>query len=224
MIQRDDPLVAFTRQALEAHARLAGPQIAATGENEVSGRQVVAWLSKQPDGAFLKVPDLEGLGFRLVADRVIATAYGQPAAQLLYQDGGGQRITLYMRAARAPVNTSFTFRREGQVSQFFWQSGQLAYSLIGTMDQDRLLEIAEVIGEELQRDDAGAGGESSAETVLPEAVLEIDGELAPSLPDAAVKTGPADALDDPQPAKPELLPLKPLPAPLPEPDSSPKET
>ncbi|WP_299621413.1 anti-sigma factor [Pelagibius sp.] len=232
-VQRDDPLVAFTRQALEAHARLAGPQIAATGENDVSGRQVVAWLSKQPDGALLKVPDLEGLGFRLVADRVIATAYGQPAAQLLYQDDGGQRITLYMRAARAPVDTSFTFRREGKVSQFFWQSGQLAYSLIGTMDQDRLLEIAEVIGEELQRDDAGASAETLAPdsgpetprpTVLPEAVLEIDGESAPNLPGAAEKAGPADALGDPQPAKPELLPLKPLPSPLPEPGSSPKET
>ena len=69
-----DPLVAFTRQAAEAHARLASHQVLGKGE---SGRQVVAWLSQQPEGATLKVPDLESLGFRPVADRVMPAAAGR---------------------------------------------------------------------------------------------------------------------------------------------------
>lgn len=231
-----DPLVAFTRQAAEAHARLASHQVLGTGE---SGRQVVAWLSQQPEGATLKVPDLESLGFRLVADRVMPAAAGKRAAQLLYQDDDGQRITLYMRAGYAsaghqPVETSFTFRREGQVSQFFWQNGHFAYSLIGMMAQERLLEIAEVISEELQRDVEEAGNTENAAgerielpgpLILPEPGATVEaGQKAVAEPDEGTTIKATEPGSKTMPAAPELLPLEPLPAPLPEPDSIPKDT
>ncbi|HIC81490.1 MAG TPA: anti-sigma factor [Kiloniellaceae bacterium] len=229
-----DPLVAFTRQAAEAHARLAERQLAGTAGTENSGRQVVTWLSEQPEGAPLRVPDLESLGFQLVAERVTPGANGQRAAQLLYQDEDGERISLFMRAGRSNANTSFTFTREGEASQFFWRSGSFAYSLIGMMEQKRLLEIAEVISEELQRDatDAEAGvvapgqGDAVSATIAP--ANPADGaESATMAPEPAgtAETGPV--IEPPLetvPAKPELMPLPPLPTPLPEGDSVPKDT
>lgn len=234
-----DPLVAFTRQAAEAHARLAGYQATGSGAAGERGRQVVTWLSEQPEGAPLRLPDLESLGFRLVADRVLPPAAGGRAAQLLYKDKEGELITLYMhagyrRAGREPVETSFTFRREGQVSQFFWQNGRFAYSLIGMMEQNRLLEIAEVISEELQREAREVGGAAGLSGGNAEASSPITfpgnadgrgaGQTMTGAPDNAMPLNAAEPGSEPMPAKPELLPLQPLPAPLPEPGSSPKDT
>ena len=235
----NDPLVAFTRQAAEAHARLAGFEPAQSGADNEDGRQFVAWLSEQAAGTALTVPDLESLGFRLVADRVMPAATGKRAAQLLYQDSDGQRITLYMRAGYRPagreaVETSFTFRREGQVSQFFWQHGGFAYSLIGMMEQKRLLEIAEVVSKELERDvreagtlDASAGedrtGPSAPLTLPGNAADTIDaGQKINAEPDEGAAIKATEPSSEPMPATPELLPLKPLP--LPEAESAPKET
>ncbi|WP_420349198.1 anti-sigma factor family protein [Pelagibius sp.] len=233
-----DPLVAFTRQAAEAHARLAERQLAGMAASETSGRQVVTWLSEQPEGAPLRVPDLESLGFQLIAERVTPTASGQRAAQLLYQDEDGHRISLFMRAGRSNANTSFTFAREGEASQFFWRSGSFAYSLIGMMEQKRLLEIAEVISEELQREvtEAEAGAAPSGQSDAVSATLSpVEGaggaEGATVIPGVAprpagtAETGPVlEPPAEPLPAKPELMPLPPLPTPLPEGDSVPKDT
>ncbi len=233
-----DPLVAFTRQAAEAHARLAERQLAGTSGTETGGRQVVTWLSEQPEGAPLRVPDLESLGFQLVAERVTPGASGQRAAQLLYQDEDGQRISLFMRAGRSNANTSFTFTREGEASQFFWRSGSFAYSLIGMMEQKRLLEIAEVISEELQRNakDAEAGakasgpGEAVSATIAPAIAPAdaVDGSESSTMvpePAGTAETGPViEPPAETAPVKPELMPLPPLPTPLPEGDSVPKDT
>ena len=233
-----DPLVAFTRQAVEAHSRLESDQASGTGA-AASGHQVIAWLSEQSAGASLKLPDLESLGFRLVADRVMPTAAGKRAAQLLYQADDGQRVTLYMRAGapradEAAAEISFTFRREGPVSQFFWQYGPFAYSLIGMMEQERLLEIAEVISAELQGDVREAGGGNTdpaaptpstlsqgveksqvTQEVPQEPALEIEG--AGGMP--GNKPGENAPLE-----QPERLPLQPLPAPLPKSNGSAEET
>ncbi|GAB4239369.1 MAG: hypothetical protein Tsb0032_43450 [Kiloniellaceae bacterium] len=168
---QEDPLVAFTRQAAEAPLQLASsaasgsrpPRSAVQGNagqgnagqgNALQGNarqgDVVSWLAAQPGEAPRRLPDLEALGFELVTERVITTAGGQPAAQLLYQDGDGRKVTLYMRAGGKAGQTSFTFARDGEAAQFFWQDGHMAYSLVGKMAQDRLLRIAEAVSASLR--------------------------------------------------------------------------
>lgn len=55
---------------------------------------LVAWLSKRL-GTPLKVPRLDTLGFGLVGGRLLPGDQG-PVAQFMYQDGQGQRLTLYV--------------------------------------------------------------------------------------------------------------------------------
>ncbi|NIA69185.1 anti-sigma factor [Pelagibius litoralis] len=231
--RQGDPLVAFTRQAAEAHAVVADRR--ATSLAEASGQQVSAWLSEHSKGTPLSLPDLESVGFRLIADSVIPAAIGKRAAQLIYQDEEGQRITLYMRAGQDAEQTTFTFRREGQVSQFFWQNGRFAYSLIGMMEQERLLEIAEVVSDELQTDgqrteDGGIlsddrANELPSTLMQPETIDKID-----ALGDAADEAGKAGAPaiiappSEAVPERPKLLPLELLPVPLSEPENIPKDT
>lgn len=191
----DDPLVAFTRQATTASAGdnaaadKAGLQLASSGadggassantsqdtakieagQTAEGTQQVVSWLAAQPGTPPTRLPDLEALGFELVAERVITTGGGQPAAQLLYQNGDGQRVTLLIRAGGKAGKTSFTFTREGESSQFFWQDSHMAYSLLGKMAQDQLLEIAEAVSRNLK---AGAEEPAAPEKATPPATVE----------------------------------------------------
>lgn len=199
----DAPLVTLTRQAASDQPGGDKPlQLASTapqggGEGQAGSapegtRQVVTWLAAQPGKAPTRLPDLEALGFRLVAERVITTKSGQPAAQLLYQDDEGQRVTLYMRAGGKAGKTSFTFTRDGEAAQFFWQNSHMAYSLIGKMAQDQLLRIAEAVNRSLQ----DAAEEPAAPQPMAPAPLEPavqpeagkpaapvhDGTLAPEAP------------------------------------------
>ncbi len=210
---RDDPLVAFTRQATQAPLQLASnaaPKDAAlqSGATAASPHQVVTWLAAQPGTPPTRLPDLEALGFELVAERMITTAGGQPAAQLLYQDEKGQRVTLYMRAGGKAGQTSFTFTRDGEASQFFWQDSHMAYSLIGKMAQDQLLRIAEAVSHSLQQDMAEP---AAPETTAPPAALE------PAVQSPGENAAPSGSDGT-------LEPEQPRPLPLPERDAAPKET
>ncbi len=64
----------------------------------------------------LKVPDLQALGFQLVGGRLLPVD-GRPGAMFMYEDQGGERLTVLRRAA-TPDNrtTSFRFaaRRQGR--------------------------------------------------------------------------------------------------------------
>ncbi len=210
-----DPLVAFTRQAVEETPLQLASSAAQPGAAPQAGgegaRQVVTWLAAQPGQAPTRLPDLEALGFDLVAERVITTSGGQPAAQLLYQNDEGQRVTLYMRAGGTAGKTSFTFTRDGEAAQFFWQDSHLAYSLIGRMAQDQLLRIAEAVSRSLQ--DAAeepAAPESAAPPPLAPAVQSESDKPAAPLPVAPLNDG-------------TLAPEAPLPLPK-RSEETPKET
>jgi len=205
-----DPLVAFTRQA--AQTAPASPQTTqklvpalsaatpvATGGN-ASERQVAAWLAAQTGnagasgGAPTTLPDLAALGFELVGERVITTASGPPAAQLLYQDEAGQRVTLTMRAGGKAGQTSFTFARDGAASRFMWQDAHMAYSLVGQMEQDKLLRLAEAVSDSLRRETAPAQGTAAAPAGST-AGAEATESAVPGAPAASAPAAPRPGRD-----------------------------
>jgi len=109
---------------------------------------LVRWLSKRL-GASLKIPHLAGLGYSLVGGRLLPGERG-PAAQFMYQDIKGQRLTLYVRAGsevRAP--TAFRFTRENGVSVFYWIDGRLGYALSGETEREELLRVADAVYRQL---------------------------------------------------------------------------
>ncbi|WP_340117581.1 hypothetical protein [Pelagibius sp. 7325] len=234
-----DPLVAFTRQAAQTApaspqtTQKLGPALSAatpvaTGGPVAAGgkaseRQVAAWLAAQTGNttasgaAPATLPDLAALGFELIGERVITTAGGPPAAQLLYQDDAGQRVTLTMRAGGKAGQTSFTFARDGAASRFMWQDAHMAYSLVGQMEQDKLLRLAEAVSDSLRHEAAPAGG-----TVAAPAGSTAGTEATEStVPSAPTESAPAAPLPGVDPAI-ERSPL--IPVPLPEAGDTAKET
>jgi anti-sigma factor RsiW len=109
---------------------------------------LVKWLSKRL-GNELKAPVLTQQGFDLVGGRLLPGGKG-PVAQFMYQDGKGQRITLYVSLRDAePRDTAFRFSQEDKIAVFYWIDGKLGYALSGEMDRASLLAVATVVYRQL---------------------------------------------------------------------------
>jgi anti-sigma factor RsiW len=140
--------VSFARQAAVAHAVYA-PEVRHPVEVTANEEEhLVGWLSKRL-GTTLKAPKLAPLGYELVGGRLLSGLQG-PVAQFMYQDGRGQRLTLYVSKQRGePRDTAFRFSQEDRVSVFYWVDGNYGYALSGEVKRDQLLQVAEVVYKQL---------------------------------------------------------------------------
>jgi anti-sigma factor RsiW len=104
---------------------------------------LVQWLSNRL-GKPIKAPDLGGFGFRLMGGRLLPASTDGVAAQLMYDDDRGTRLTLYLRNGEAG-ETEYRFIREGNVSAFYWIDGGLGFALSAATSRERLLPIVEAV-------------------------------------------------------------------------------
>ncbi len=109
---------------------------------------LVNWLSKRL-GREIRAPRLADNGYELVGGRLLPADHG-PAAQFMYQDARGNRLTLYVRAdAGGNRETAFRYALEGRVGVFYWVDGPLGYALSGEIDKPQLLRVADNIYRQL---------------------------------------------------------------------------
>ena len=103
---------------------------------------LVKWLSKRLGGP-VHAPHLGDVGFELVGGRLLPDQTG-PAAQFMYQDARGERLTLYVRQAqKGNRETAFRYAQEGKVGVFYWVEGPFGYALSGEFERSQLLRVAE---------------------------------------------------------------------------------
>ena len=111
---------------------------------------LVRWLSKRL-GQSLKVPNLSSLGYELVGGRLLPGSK-KPAAQFMYQNARGQRLTLYLSTEVTDSReTAFRYARQGKVGVFYWVDGPLGYALSGDTSREQLLNVAEAVYRDLNR-------------------------------------------------------------------------
>lgn len=68
----------------------------------------------------------------------------------MYQDGRGQRLTLYVRTdATSNRETAFRFAQEGKVGVFYWLDGKLGYALSGELAKADLMRLADSVYRQL---------------------------------------------------------------------------
>ncbi|MDX1514130.1 MAG: anti-sigma factor [Gammaproteobacteria bacterium] len=100
-----------------------------------------AWLSKRLAHP-VNAPDIREIGYQLVGGRLLPDA-GRPAAQFMYEDEHGGRITLYVRAhEERRVETALRHSQDEGVGVVYWLDGPLAYALAGNMDKNELEKVA----------------------------------------------------------------------------------
>lgn len=146
------PAKAFAHDAVIAHA-VYSPEV--RHPVEVDARQqdhLVQWLSKRLNRP-LKVPDLTQQGYSLVGGRLLPGEDGA-RAQFMYQNGAGQRLTLYLGTLEgnkaAAGETSFRFMQDGPVHGFYWVDQGFGYALSGELPRPALQEIATAVYRQIQ--------------------------------------------------------------------------
>ena len=142
----DDAIAAYRTFSVETRHPVE------VGANEEA--HLVQWLSKRL-GHRLIVPDLTGLGFRLIGGRLLPSDSG-PAAWFMYEDGKGTRLSCYYLVVDAAEETEFRFREQNGISAFYWVDDGLAYAIAASAPRDRLLKVAEVVYQQNSPDGANA--------------------------------------------------------------------
>lgn len=107
------------------------------------------WLSGRL-GRDIRAPSLTNLGFSLVGGRLLPAEISKPAAQFMYEDAQGQRVTVYLRGMAQPTpETAFRFARKDGVATFYWVEHGWGYALSSDLPRADLLRVARTIYEQL---------------------------------------------------------------------------
>jgi anti-sigma factor RsiW len=132
----------ITADAIAAH-RIFSVEVRHPVEvNADQEAHLVQWLSKRL-GRELTVPDLASVGFRLMGGRLLPAEDG-PAAQFMYENGSGERLTLYLRTGVGD-ETAFHYHEEGGIGAFYWSDEGFGYAIAAKADRELLLRTAELV-------------------------------------------------------------------------------
>lgn len=140
------PAATLVAEATLAHrtfaVEVAHPvEVAATQQDHL-----MRWLSKRL-GRPLAAPDLSPHGFRLMGGRLLPGGAGA-AAQLMYEDGSGRRLTLYVEVAEGGA-TAFRFAQSGGEATFAWVDRGFGFAVTAPAAREALLPIAESVYRQL---------------------------------------------------------------------------
>lgn len=139
MLNRTEDTAAFAHRADLAYAVYAPEQ---RHPVEVAGDQqahLLAWLSKRLNKP-LVVPSLDEYGYTLVGGRLLPGETG-PAAQFMFQNQVGDRLTLYVTVLRQGESTMQLLRVDGRRT-VYWANQGMGYAMSGQGDESKLRAIA----------------------------------------------------------------------------------
>jgi anti-sigma factor RsiW len=134
------PSVTIADRAIGAHqvyaVEVRHPVEVAAAEKD----HLQAWLSKRVGAAFI-IPDLSSEGFTLLGGRLLAEG-DRPAAQLMYEDVGKKRITIFLIANPGKNEAALRVEEKGGLVACYWLGGPLAFVVAGEMERDRMVQLA----------------------------------------------------------------------------------
>jgi anti-sigma factor RsiW len=140
----------FADSAVGAH-RIYTAEVRHAVEVKADEAHLVRWLAKRL-GADVRAPALTDQGWRLMGGRLLPD-HGLPAAQFMYEDASGRRLTLYVRRETGLNNTAFRFYEKEGLGSFYWIDRPLAYALSGRLSRDELMTLANVVYAQLESQD-----------------------------------------------------------------------
>ena len=101
---------------------------------------LVQWLSKRLGGE-VRAPRLAAVGYQLIGGRLLPADDGV-AAQFMYEDATGGRITLYVKSAAAGSReTAFRFVEMNGLSVWYWRDGAFGFALAADLPRQALLTL-----------------------------------------------------------------------------------
>ncbi|RAR56196.1 anti-sigma factor RsiW [Paraburkholderia unamae] len=138
-IETSESPEAFARRADVAYAVYSPEQRHPVEVGAADEAHLIAWLSKRL-GKPLTAPSLAEYGYALVGGRLLPGNRG-PAAQFMYENDAGERLTLYVGSSRADRD-AVRLLRDGNRRTFYWSTDRTGYALSGPQTEPKLREIA----------------------------------------------------------------------------------
>lgn len=120
---------------------------------EVAGsdsEHLSSWLSNRLDTT-LAMPDLSAVGLTFLGGRLLP-APGIPggrAAQLMYEDAGGARVTLYITPATDVDGPTYETARFGADTALYWANDTFTCTIVAARDPEALRAIATAVFSQL---------------------------------------------------------------------------
>ena len=143
-VEHDPP---FVVTALAAHTTYV-PEVRHAVEVKADEAHLIRWLTKRI-GTEVRAPLLADLGWKLMGGRLLPD-HGLAAAQFMYEDKTGRRLTLYLRKEMGLDNTSFRFYERDGFGSFYWIDRPLAYALSGRVSREELMSLANAVYAQLE--------------------------------------------------------------------------
>ena len=125
------------------------PEVRHPVEVKADEEHLVRWLTRRV-GAPIRAPSLVDRGWKLMGGRLLPDL-GLPAAQFMYEDAAGRRLTLYIRKETGLNNTSFQFAERDGLGSFYWIDRPLAYALAGRLSREELMTLADTVYAQLEQ-------------------------------------------------------------------------
>jgi len=109
---------------------------------------LVKWLSKRIDHS-IKLPALENYGFKLLGGRLLSMQEGRAAAQFMFENKQGKRITWLISKSPAYKDHAFFFKNDKSINSYYWMDTNVAYSVSGEMNKDNLYKLSRGIYQQI---------------------------------------------------------------------------
>ncbi|WP_245462323.1 anti-sigma factor, partial [Mesorhizobium sp. M7A.F.Ca.CA.001.11.2.1] len=140
-IGQEDPAEdRLAEQAIAAHVIYAAEKRHAVEVPASDKDHLQTWLSNRV-GLKLVAPDLTANGFQLVGGRLLPAGESK-AAMLLYEDGNGQRISLFV-TTESTENAKGTYAAtQDGPEAVYWLDKGYGCAVAGSLPRERLNEVA----------------------------------------------------------------------------------
>lgn len=116
-------------RAVSAHQIYAAEKLHVVEVGADQKEHLVGWLSNRV-GTGLSAPDLSSEGFSLIGGRLLPSG-DTVAAQFMYQDQSGNRISLYVTSAAGGAETGFRLFEHAGARAFYWVDGGFGFAIAG---------------------------------------------------------------------------------------------
>lgn len=130
----------LAENAIKAHAMYSAEKRHAVEVPASDAEHLKTWLSNRT-GVPLVLPDLSAQQFILLGGRLLPTEDG-PAAQLLYEDGSGERVSIFVRATTLAKVWGKYESQGDAATAIYWLDKGFACAIVGPFADDRMRAVA----------------------------------------------------------------------------------
>ncbi|MBO9590007.1 anti-sigma factor [Devosia sp.] len=150
--QADTPGIAdqLIADAVSAHTVYVLENRHAVEVNGADSEHLSSWLSNRLQTT-LAMPDLSASGLTFLGGRLLPAPNvpGGRAAQLMYEDTTGARLTLYVTPSPGPNTPSYELANLGLDTALFWADDVISCTITAPYPADRLQAIAKTVFSQL---------------------------------------------------------------------------